>query len=124
MVIFLAATLALGNGCALFVIGGATAAGVGGYAYVHGESKDIEAVSYDRAFDATIAGLSDLHYAIIEKNKDVDKAEIIARDPSDTKIQVTLDKESATVTEIHIRVGTFGDEEQSQLILEKIKSHF
>jgi hypothetical protein len=35
-----------------------------------------------------------------------------------------LDKQSASVTDIRIRVGTFGDESLSRQILDKIKSHF
>jgi hypothetical protein len=37
---------------------------------------------------------------------------------------VTLNKQSANATEIHIRVGAFGDEGLSRQILDKIKSHF
>jgi hypothetical protein len=36
---------------------------------------------------------------------------------------VKLEKQSDTVTEIRIRVGTFGDEALSRQILDKIKTH-
>jgi hypothetical protein len=123
MVILLAGVVMFGGGCALFLIGGAAAAGVGGYAYVNGESKEIEGVAYDKVYDATLAAMSDLQYAVVSKDKDAINAKIIARTSGDTKIEVKLEKQSATVTEIHIRVGTFGDEALSRQILDKIKTH-
>ena len=123
-VMFLAAVLTLGSGCALFLIGGAAAAGAGGYAYVNGELKDTESVSLDKAYKATAAAMSDLQYAVVSKPKDAMTAKFTARTAADKKIEVTLNKQSATVTEIIIRVGTFGDEDLSRQILDKIKGHF
>ncbi|MGA3163832.1 MAG: DUF3568 family protein [Verrucomicrobiota bacterium] len=67
---------------------------------------------------------NDMQYAIVDKSKAGITAKILARTSGDEKIQVTLEKQSASVTEIHIRVGTFGDESLSRQILDKIKSHF
>jgi uncharacterized protein DUF3568 len=40
------------------------------------------------------------------------------------KIQITLKRKADKLTEIAIRVCTFGDETPSRLILEKIRSHY
>ncbi len=124
LAICLTAVLALSNGCALLVIGAAAGAGAGTYAYVSGELKSNEGVAYESAYKATLAAMKDLGYAIVGNEKDALTAKITARSTGDKKIQVTLTKQSETVTEILIRVGTFGDESLSRQILEKIKSHF
>jgi uncharacterized protein DUF3568 len=121
----LASVLVLSGGCiAPVLILGGVAVGAGAVVYVNGELKDTEAVTYDNAYDATLAAMSDLKYTVVSQQKDVLTAQIMARSASDTKIQVTLNKQSGTVTEIRIRVGTFGDEALSKAILDKIKSHF
>jgi len=125
LVALLAVATALGSGCALFVagvVGGA--AGVGTYAYISGELQTSEAVTLDKAWDATQAGMKDLGYTMVEKQKDSLRAKLTALGPGDKKIQVSLEKKSDTVTQIGIRVGTFGDETLSRQILAKIKSYF
>ena len=123
-VMLLASVLTLGSGCALFVIGAAAGAGAGTYAYVNGELKETEGVSLDTAYTATLAAMNDLQYAVESKPKDGMTATITVRTAADKKIVVTLTKQSATTTEIRIRVGTFGDEALSRQVLDKIKSHF
>lgn len=120
----LAAILALGNGCVLFVVGAAAGAGAGTYAYVQGELRETEAVPYDTANNATLAAMKDLGFAVVDNQRDALTTKIVARSTSDKKVYVTLNKQSATSTEICIRVGTFGDQNQSEQILQKIKSHF
>jgi hypothetical protein len=124
MATLMAAALALTSGCALFVVGAAAGAGAGAYAYVNGELKETEGVSYDTACNATLAAMNDLQYAVVSKPKDAAAATITARTATDKKIVVTLTKQSATSTEIRIRVGTFGDEPLSRQLLDKIKTHF
>lgn len=120
----LATVLVLGGGCAVLLVGAAAGAGAGTYAYVNGELKDSETVSLDTARNATLAAMKDLGYAVVDNQKDGLTAKITAVSTGDKKIYVTLTKQSDTVTEIRIRVGTFGDQNLSQQILEKIKSHF
>ena len=125
-IIFLSLTLAslpLLNGCLLLVAGGAAAAGAGTVIYVNGELKDTKDASLERVRAGTVAGLKDLKFAIVNDTADALSAKILARTSDDTKIQVTLTKQSPTLTEIRIRVGTFGDEQMSRQILDKIKTH-
>jgi len=123
MIVMLASLMVLGSGCALFIVGGAAAAGAGTVVWIKGEVRSSEAVTFDKAWDAAQAGLKDLEYTITEKQKDAAEASLTARGAGDKKIQVTLKKVSGAVTEFSIRVGTFGDETLSRQILEKIKSH-
>ena len=121
----LAAALAvLQSGCVLFLVGAAAGAGAGTYAYVSGELKGSESVSLDKAWNASLAAMKDLEFPITTKSKDALQAEVVARTSADKKIVVKLKKVSDKTTEIRVRVGTFGDETLSRMILDKIKSHF
>ena len=67
--------------------------------------------------------MKDLEYPVTSQAKDALSAELTARNASDKKIMVKLKKISDTTTEVRIRVGTFGDESLSRVVLEKIKKH-
>ena len=68
LAILMASALPFGSGCALFLIGGAAAAaGAGTVAYVNGELEETEDVAYDAAYDAALASMSDLQYAVVDK---------------------------------------------------------
>ena len=121
--VLVAASLLLCNGCALFLIGGAAAAGAGTVAYINGELKDTESASLEAVHTATIAGLNDLKFAVVNDKLDAINSKILARTATDTKIEINLTKQSPSATEIRIRVGTFGDEQLARQILEKIKAH-
>jgi len=117
----LTAVSLFGSGCALFVVGAAAGAGAGTVMWVKGELKTAEAVPYERACRAAEAGLTDLGYAITGREQTGITCCLIARGAGDKKIQVTVEKSSATVSEIRVRVGLFGDEPLSRQILESIK---
>jgi hypothetical protein len=123
VLVMLVALATSSSGCLLFVAGAAAGAGIGTYAYINGELKTSESVKLDKAYDATLVAMKDLSYPVTEKQKDVLEGKIVARTAGDKKIQVNLKKTTDTVTEIRIRVGTFGDETLSRHILEKIKAH-
>jgi len=118
-----AATLVLTNGCVLFLVGGAAAAGAGTVLYVDGQLKDTESASLAVVHAATLAGLRDLQIAVINDRSDAISSQVLARTATDRKIEILLAKQSPSGTEIRIRVGTFGDEQLSRLVLEKIKAH-
>lgn len=118
----LVAVLCLGQtGCLLLVAGGAAAAGAGTYAYVQGELKATESASLDRVWRATQVAVTELELPITSRQKDALGAKLLARTSSDKKVEINLKKLTDTTTEIRIRVGTWGDEALSRLILDKIK---
>jgi hypothetical protein len=108
-------------GCAALVVGGA--AGAGTVAYVRGELKAVEDVTLDHAWPAAKQAMSDLEFAVTSAEKDAFHGELVARGAGDKKIVVKLERQSDAVTEIKIRVGTFGDEAMSREILETIQRH-
>lgn len=109
------------TGCVLLVAGGAAAAGAGTYAYVQGELKATESAPLDRVWAATQAAVTELELPITSRHKDALGARLLARTSSDKKVEINLKKVTDTTTEIRIRVGTWGDETLSRLILDKIK---
>jgi len=111
------------GGCAAVVVGAAAAAGAGTYAYVSGQLRDSEAVTYEKAQTAATAGLTDLGYSITATKRDAIKTKYTARGSGDKKVTVKVEKLSATVSEFRIRVGTFGDAALSVAIMDAIKKH-
>ena len=120
----LVATVICSNGCALFLIGAGVAIGVGTAKYVGGELQSADEVTMDRAWKASLQAMQELEFRVTKQQKDALAGEIVARRADDTRILIRFKKQSDTVTEMRIRVGTFGDEQLSRLIYEKIKSRF
>jgi hypothetical protein len=111
-----------GSGCALLVVGGAAAAGAGGYAWYSGELKTSEAVPFEKAIAASQAAMKELGYAATEAEKDALRAKLTFRGAGDEKVTITVNKMSSSVSEIRVRVGTIGDKAKSTGIMDKIKS--
>ncbi len=106
-------------GCAAVVVGGV--AGAGTYAYVRGEMKGNENAPLDRAWSATLAAMKDLEFTVTSQQKDALQARLIARTALDKKIEINLTKVTDNLTEIRIRVGTFGDQTLSHTIVQSIE---
>lgn len=107
------------SGCAAVIIGGA--AGAGTYAYIRGEMKGNENASLDRVWSATQAAMKDLEFSVSTQQKDALQARLIARTALDKKIEINLTKISENLTEIRIRVGTFGNQTLSYTIVQSIE---
>jgi hypothetical protein len=117
----LALTIALGGGCAAYEGGPATADANGAVTYGAGTLKCTEDVPYNEVVDATLAGLKDLDYAVVDRSGDGVTFKIIARALHDRKVTVTIEKASGTVTDITVRVDTFGNEDSSRVVMDAIK---
>lgn len=109
------------QGCFLLVLGGGAAVGAGAVAYTHGELHSVEAASFERTWDATQEAMRDLGFAVTDQEKEPDSAKLEARTKDNDEVKVRLEAKSATATEIRIRVGMFGNEALSRVIMEKIK---
>lgn len=110
------------SGCVLLAVGAAGAAGAGTVAYIRGELDTSLNGTVDSVGVATTKALEELRFAKIHENKSAVDAEIRARTGQDKKIDIRLNRTSDTLTRVRIRVGTFGDEDLSRLLLEKIKA--
>ena len=110
-------------GCAAALIGGGAAVGMGAAAYIRGELEAHEDAALDQVYEASLRAMDDLEFRVTEYEKDAVDARIEAKGAGDKKIQVALDRKADETTRIRIRVGTFGDEEVSRLILDKIRAN-
>ncbi len=119
----LLAALATTSGCFLVAVGAAGAAGAGTVAYVRGELDASLGNQYDRVINATDAAVGQLELAKVRESKDAFSAEIIARNSLDKKIDITISKEADNLTKLTIRIGVFGDEEESRAILDRIRTN-
>lgn len=117
-----ALSLSVLTGC---IAGAVAAAGAGaaGAVYVTGKLKSYEPVPLDTAWEATLAGFKDMDLLAEAKEKDSDEASAEADGPGGKKVRIKLKRENASVTEINIRVGIFGNENYSVRLLERIRSH-
>jgi hypothetical protein len=108
-------------GCGAVVVG--AAAGAGAVAYIRGELEATEEAPIDKVVKATKAAIDDLELRLTSSEADAVSAKIKAETARGTDIGISLKRVSDDVTEIHIRVGVFGDEELSRLIHEKMRAH-
>jgi hypothetical protein len=111
------------SGCTLVWIGGGAAVGAGTVAYLRGDLKVTEEASLDKVWAATGKAMQDLEFKTINQKKDAVSARLLARTAADKKIEINLKKVTEKLTELRIRVDTFGDESLSRLILNKIEKN-
>ncbi|MFH1124226.1 MAG: DUF3568 family protein [Pseudomonadota bacterium] len=116
--------LLMNTGCAPAIIAGGAAVGVGSTAFVYGQTKSEEKVSFDVAWNATRKAVEELGYTTTSKENGEFWGELIARDLKGKKLTVKLRSPDETRTEIKIRVGLFGDEQSSRRILDEIRSRY
>ena len=117
----LMSAVALGVGCAAVVVG--AAAGAGAVVWDKGTLKSTEYASYDQGWNAAMAAMSELSYAVVGQEKGEVSGKITARAAGDKKITVEVKKVSGTSVGFDIRVGTWGDKTQSLQILDIIRKH-
>jgi hypothetical protein len=121
LAVILGAGLLINSGCALLVGG---AAGAGTVAYLKGELKTNEDIPINKLFDATIAALKEMGLTVKKFEKAASSAKFFAMTADDKTITINLKKRNDYLTELSIRVGTFGDESLSKKILEEIRKHY
>lgn len=108
-------------GCVVAAVGVGAAAGAGTVAYLKGELKALEDANIDRVWSATEGAVNELNFIVTNKVKDSVSAKLDALTADNKSIHITLKRKTGSLTEIVIRIGTFGDEKLSMLILEKIQ---
>ena len=106
------------SGCAVVaggLMGGSAAA------YLKGVLKSKESASFDKVWLAVVEVVEQQELEVIRKESSMSKALIEARLPGQDKIMyVTVKYDRPEVTDLVIRVGVWGDEEESRRILKLI----
>ena len=120
LLVAFAALAFTGAGCLLVAAAGATG---GVVAYNSGDLEiDVEA-GPQRTVEATKAAMDDLDLPILSAYASGLEGKVEARVGTDNKATVKVRGRSERVSHVIIRIGTFGDESMSQMILEKIKAN-
>jgi hypothetical protein len=106
-----------GPACAAAAVGGAAA---GGVAYANGklDSKAPEPVPVVQ--QATLLALADLGLPVLDQRGDAGSGRVESQYSDGQSVRVDLTKKGSSVTEISIRVGTFGDQARSAQLLSAI----
>lgn len=121
LILVLAGTAVLVQGCAVAWVGAGLAAGAGTVAYLRGDLEAVESKDIDTVLEATEKAIEELELKVSKKTKDKMSAVIVARDAQDEKITIKLNATADESTKLSIRVGGFGNETKSRLIYQKIR---
>jgi len=108
------------TGCFMLVVG--AGAGVGGYAYVQGELSRTYKASVKRTYDACMSALKSMKMAVKGGKQDALGGDIVAHRADGTIVRVRLKAMGADQTKVGIRIGNWGDREQSMIIHDKINA--
>jgi hypothetical protein len=112
--------LTLTSGCLVVAAG---AAGAGAVAWVRGELDASLSHPLDAVDQAANRAGEQLKFAKISESADALSRIITLRTAEDKRIEIRLTRTTDTVTRVRIRVGTFGDEAVSRLLLDKIQAN-
>ena len=124
LILLLLASPAVLTGClAAVAIGGGAAVGAGTIAYLKGELKSTEGYSFSRVWAATVKTVEELDFIVVNKVSDAISGQYECVTADNKKVHINVKRIGDNITEITIRVGTFGDETLSRYILNKIQSN-
>ena len=112
-------SVATTQGCVPLLIG--AAAGAGGIAYIKGTLEKNFDKPVDEMHRAGLSGLKSLDMTISEDKTTQHEALIAAKDKENKKITVKIEALTEKASKIRIRVGVFGDQEKSLMVLNAIQ---
>ncbi|MBL9031416.1 MAG: DUF3568 family protein [Phycisphaerae bacterium] len=92
-------------------------------AYIDGQLQAAHAANLDEAFAAAQAALAELRFTITSAKLRSNSALIVATESDGHSLGVTLTRRTPGVTKVAIRVGLFGDQAVSRLILSHYQMH-
>jgi hypothetical protein len=103
------------------VIGGAAAAvGVGSYLYIKGELERDYNAPMDRVWEATVQAVEELKLTTESKEHDAFGGQIKGKMSDGDSFKIDLKNKGDELTQVGIRIGTFGSKSKSEVIHDKI----
>lgn len=121
----LAAAVFVAGGCGAPVIitsAGLTAAQVGASEFADGDLESAHAATFNDVFAAAVAAVEDLGYLKIHSSFGERVGTIRAYELGGTRLEVLIEKRTEVITTMAIRVGVFGDQSLSRLVLANIQA--
>jgi hypothetical protein len=114
------------SGCSRkWAVIGAVAAAVGtsAYFYVKGDLKRNYEASIDKTWQATVKSVEDLGLSTESKENDAFNGVIKGKMADGKSFTISVKRLGENLTEVGVRVGTFGDRERSEAVHDKILSN-
>jgi hypothetical protein len=105
------------SGCALLV---GAAAGAGGFAYVKGDLQKNFDYPLDRLHKASARALRDIKAVVISDETDKHSSKIKFTLEGDKGGEINIKSLTEKASKLSIRIGIFGDETESQMVLNAI----
>ena len=106
-------------GCGLLLLVGG--AGTSAIAFATGELRVTEDTSLAALDQATGAAVETLRYAEIDAQREADRVRWQARTAGGDPVDIRLIARGPERTDLRIRIGVFGNEARSRLVLEQIR---
>jgi hypothetical protein len=110
------------GGCWLGLVAAGAGASVGTVTYVQGEHSQVHAGSLERVWSATTTALRQLQIQIDRTTRDGLGGEIEAHRTDKVAVTVKVEPSGENATIVRIRIGTFGDQAESEVIQARIAS--
>lgn len=126
--VILAAAALANSGC-LVVAAGAAAGAAAGYVYMEGNVHRSYAANLDDVQAATRTALADLSMPLVAENREGGQGFLESRTAEGERVRIYLDVQDAgdptvgPLTQVGVRVATFGDRPVSQRLLDQIGAH-
>jgi hypothetical protein len=115
-----AAAISLGSiGCAAIAVGAGAA---GAVAYLRGDLQTTLAHPYENVLQAAQEAVGEMGFVMESESIDALTATYTGRTAADQQVNITVQNSGENLTDLRIRVGTFGDERQSRVILDSIRA--
>jgi hypothetical protein len=109
------------HGCTTAVlVGVGGGSGYGSYSYVRGELKVLYPYSYDTTWSASLTAMDRLEIQVSSQERDALNGKIKGKRGDGKTVLVKIENKGLGVTEVGVRVGTFGNQEVSQKIQQTI----
>jgi len=110
------------GGCWLGLVAVGAGAAVGTVTYVQGEHSQVHSGGFERVWSATSTALRQLQMQIDRTTKDGLGGEIEAHRSDKTAVTVKVEPSGENASIVRIRIGTFGDKAESEMIQARIAS--
>jgi len=91
--------------------------------YSQGKLYAVSGRDLNSVYVATVAALQQLEIEVTETAKDVFYAKVVGKVADGRTVTIRLEPGADNVTDLRIKSGTFGNEERSRVIYEKIQQN-
>jgi len=120
--VWLLPILLLGSCTTVAMVGVGAGAGVGSYSYVRGELALDYPYSLDDTWNASLKAVEKLDIQLVKQGRDSLGGKITGKRTDGKVLLIKVKNKGLGVTNVAVRVGTFGDREASRKIQETILS--